>query len=53
MDQLLTLEQVAELLSVSPRTVRRLRIPTVRLGRLVRYRASDVARFVEARRCHA
>ena len=50
MDQLLTVEQVAELLSVSQRTVRRLGIPTIRLGRLVRYRATDVARFVEARR---
>ena len=50
MEQLLTREQVAGLLSVSQRTVRRLRIPTIRLGRLVRYRATDVARFVEARR---
>jgi excisionase family DNA binding protein len=50
MDQLLTTEQVAELLAVSERTVRRLRVPTVRLGRLVRYKAADVARFVEARR---
>ena len=53
MDQLLTIEQVAQLLCVSQRTVRRLRIPTVRIGRLVRYRAPDVARFVEARRFHA
>ena len=53
MDQLLTLQQVAEYLNVSPRTVRRLLLrglPSVRLGRLVRFRDQDVARWVEARK---
>lgn len=50
---LLTIEQVAAWLQVSPRTVRRLRIPCVRVGRLVRYQASDIARFLAARRSHA
>lgn len=50
---LLTVEQVAESLSVSVKTVRRLRIPCVRFGRLVRFRPSDVERFLAARRFHA
>jgi excisionase family DNA binding protein len=53
MDQLLTLQQVAAYLSVSPRTVRRLLLrglPSVRFGRLVRFREQDVARWVEARK---
>ncbi len=50
---LLTIEQVAELLNVSPKTVRRLRIPCIRLGRLLRFRASDVERFLAARSFHA
>ena len=51
--RLLTLAEVANFLSVSPKTVRRLRIPCVRLGRLVRFRTSDVERFLAARRFHA
>ena|SRR5437867_2146050 len=50
---LLTIEQVAGVLCVSPKTVRRLRIPFVRLGRLVRYRSEDLNRFLAARRQHA
>lgn len=50
MEQLLTRKQVAAYLSVSDRTVRRLRLPTVRIGRLVRYRLADVVRWVEARK---
>jgi excisionase family DNA binding protein len=48
---LLTREQVAERLHVSPRTVTRLvsrgELRVVRLGRLARYRPSDVAVLVE------
>lgn len=51
--RLLTLPEVAAFLSVSPKTVRRLRIPCFRIGRSVRYRPSDVERFLAARRFHA
>ncbi len=50
MNTLLTVEQVAAYLNVSPRTVRRLRLPIVRVGRLVRYPLADVVRWVEARK---
>lgn len=53
MDQLLTLQQVAEYLSVSQKTVRRLRrrgLPCFVIGRSVRFRLTDVLRFVEARK---
>lgn len=53
-EQLLTLVQVADYLSVSARTVRRLvaarRIPCIRLGRVLRFRPADLLRFVEARK---
>jgi len=49
-DRLLTLPEVAGRLACSPALVRRLgargMLPRVKLGRLVRYRASDVARLV-------
>ena len=51
--RLLTLHEVAAILAVSPRTVRRLLgrgLPCVRLGRVVRFRAADLLRFVEARK---
>ena len=51
--QLLTLKQVAEFLQVSTKTVRRLRIPCLHIGRAIRYRPSDVERFLAARRFHA
>jgi excisionase family DNA binding protein len=48
---LLTLEEAASLLSLSPRTLSRLlrrgEIPTVRIGRLVRVRTSDIHSWVE------
>ena len=50
---LLTIEQVADVLSVSPKTVRRLigrGLPCVRLGRVVRFQQADLLRFVEARK---
>ena len=50
---LLTIEQVAEFLSVSPRTVRRLMargFPHVRFGRLLRFDQADVLRWVAGRR---
>ena len=49
-DHLLALPEVATRLACSPALVRRLGargvLPRVKLGRLVRYRASDVARLV-------
>jgi excisionase family DNA binding protein len=53
LDPLLTLDEVAAFLTVSPRTVRRLLahgLPCVRLGRVVRFRQADLLRFVEARK---
>ena len=51
---LLTIEQVAHLLGVSSKTVRRLvagrRLPCVRLGRVLRFQQADLLRFVEARK---
>jgi len=48
---LLTREQVAEELGVSPRTVARLvergELACVRIGRLARFRPADLAAFVE------
>lgn len=51
--RLLTIHDVAEYLSVSPKTVQRLvrrGLPCVRLGRVVRFRPADLLRFVEARK---
>jgi excisionase family DNA binding protein len=49
--RLLTIEQAAEQLGVSPRMIRRLtgnrRLPFVKVGRLVRFRESDIAEFVD------
>jgi len=53
-ERLLTLQQVAEYLSVSPKTVRRWlsgkRLPHVRLGRVLRFRQDEVLRWIEARK---
>jgi len=49
-DRLLTRPEVAERLACSPALVRRMdargQLGRIKLGRLVRYRASDVARLV-------
>ena len=53
MDQLLTLQQIAAYLRVSPKTVRRFLkrgLPHVRLGGCVRFVPGDVARWVEGRK---
>jgi len=51
---LLTLAEVAEMLSVSQKTVRRLvagrKLPCIRLGRVLRFQPADLFRFVEARK---
>lgn len=51
---LLTLEQTARMLSVSPKTIRRLvgggQLPCVRVGRVLRFQPADLFRFVEARK---
>ena len=53
MTRLLTMHQVAELLCVSLRTVKRLlargELPVVRVGRLVRVREDDLRRFMANR----
>ena len=54
---LLTTDDVAVMLGTGPRFVRRLvterRIPFIKVGRHVRFTASDVADFIEAGRGHA
>lgn len=47
-DALLRVDEVAELLRVSPSWVRGSVIPVVMLGRSRRYRAEDVRRHIEA-----
>jgi excisionase family DNA binding protein len=50
---LLTIEQVAEILAVSPKTVRRLiarGFPRIAFGRVLRFDPADVQRWVQARR---
>ena len=52
--RLLTLSEVAEVLRVSPKTVRRMaalqRIPCVRFGRALRFVPGDVLAWLSARR---
>ena len=53
MDTLLTIQQVADYLSVSQKSVRRLMgrgLPCVRVGRLVRFERRDLARWIEGRK---
>lgn len=54
MDRMLNIEQVAERLGTSPRFVRRLiaerRVAFNRVGRHIRFNASDVERFIQAGR---
>ena len=49
--KLLTIEEAADRLGVTPRMIRRLttsrRLPFVKLGRLVRFRDADIAHCVE------
>jgi excisionase family DNA binding protein len=49
-DRLLTVDEVAAVLVVSPTTVKRLtrsgELPCVRIGRLARYRRADLDRWV-------
>jgi excisionase family DNA binding protein len=53
--KLLTVQDVAERLAVSPRTVKRVlasgELPVVRLGRAVRIREEDLRKFLAARTC--
>jgi excisionase family DNA binding protein len=52
--RLLTVQELSEMLRLSPRTVRRLvaarRIPCVRLGRSPKFLPGDVFRWLEARK---
>ncbi|MBI5836500.1 MAG: helix-turn-helix domain-containing protein [Candidatus Eisenbacteria bacterium] len=52
--RLLTIPEIADLLQLSGRTIRRLvasrRLPCVRLGRQLRFDPADVVRFVTARK---
>jgi len=53
MDRLLNMHEVATILGVSPRTVKRLLrrgLACVRLGRSIRVSQRDLERFVAARR---
>jgi hypothetical protein len=46
----MTQKDVAELLRVTVRQVRNLRIKRVRIGRLVRYKPEDVRAFIDRQR---
>jgi excisionase family DNA binding protein len=54
LSKLLTLPEVAEILRVSPKTVRRMaarqRIPCVRFGRALRFFPGDILAWLSARR---
>jgi len=54
---LLTIDQLADRLSITPRHVRRLiaerRIPFVKVGRLVRFDPADIATWINERRTQA
>ena len=49
--QLLSIDEAAEVLGVTPRMIRRLtasrRLPFVKVGRLVRFREADIGRSVD------
>ena len=45
--ELLTPEEVADLLRVSKRTVERLNLPYIKVGRLRRYRRTDILDYLE------
>jgi len=45
---LLTLDEVAALLDLAPLTVHRLPLPTVRLGRSLRFDPADVRQLIES-----
>lgn len=47
--ELLTSDEVADLFKVCKRTVERLNLPYVKVGRLRRYRRSDVVDYLEAK----
>jgi excisionase family DNA binding protein len=51
MEKLLDIDAVADLLSCSPRHVRELqatrRLPSVRAGRLVRFRPADIEKYID------
>jgi len=53
-DNLLTVQDVAEMLRVSPKTVRRLvarrGLPHIRFGRVLRFERGDVFRWLQARK---
>jgi excisionase family DNA binding protein len=51
MGDVLTVDEVARLLKLSPKRVRQLPIPQIRLGpRTIRYAKEDVDRYLERRR---
>jgi len=58
LERLLTSREVAELLRLNPKTVERMaragRLPSVRVARRLRFRPSDIASWLTARRtaCH-
>ncbi len=57
MDEILTIPEVARYLKMSRakiyRLVQRREIPHIRIGKNVRIRGSDLARWIEGRKCEA
>lgn len=47
-DRLMTLAEVAAKLDVSPSTVHRLPLPSIRVGHVLRFDPRDVCRLIEA-----
>jgi predicted DNA-binding transcriptional regulator AlpA len=45
---LLTIDEVAALLDLTPATVHRLPLPTIRLGRSLRFAPADVRRLIDS-----
>jgi hypothetical protein len=49
-ERLLTIEQVAEILQITPKTVRQLPIECSRIGKQLRYKPEDVSRYINSTR---
>ena len=54
-NQYLTIEQVAQVLQLQPETVRTMarekRIPAIKIGRVWRFKASKIAKWVDQKGC--
>lgn len=51
-DKLITNDEAAQLLGVSPQTMRRLKVKRVRVNRYLRYKISDVLYYRDSHTCY-